>query len=145
MIFSSSSPSVSHTKEEDTPEADLRVVGVAFSPEYVFQIKPGDMLPDPKHFGILWMEHEALSTAYDMDGAFNDVTFGLQRGASVEEVIFRVDQLLDRYGGFGAFARKDQLSHLLLESDIEGLRTVGLLAPTIFLSVAAFLLNVRPL
>ena len=53
---------------------ELRIVGVAFSPEYVFQIKPGDMLPDPKHFGILWMEHEALSTAYDMDGAFNDVT-----------------------------------------------------------------------
>jgi N-carbamoyl-L-amino-acid hydrolase len=25
MIFSSSSPPVSHTKEEDTPEADLRV------------------------------------------------------------------------------------------------------------------------
>ena len=53
------------------------IVGVAFSPEYVFQIKPGDMLPDPKHFGILWMEHEALSNAYDMDGAFNDVTFSL--------------------------------------------------------------------
>lgn len=120
----------------------LQIVGVAFSPEYVFQIKPGDMLPDPKHFGILWMEYDALANAYDMDGAFNDVTFSLQRNASVDEVIFRVDQLLDRYGGFGAFARKDQLSHLLLESDIQGLKTVGLLAPTIFLSVAAFLLNV---
>ena len=91
------------------------------------------MLPDPKHFGILWMEYEALANAYDMDGAFNDVTFSLQRDASVDEVIFRVDQLLDRYGGLGAFARKDQLSHLLLESDIQGLKTVGLLAPTIFL------------
>jgi putative ABC transport system permease protein len=120
----------------------LRIVGVAFSPEYVFQIKPGDMLPDPEHFGILWMGHEALAYAYDMDGAFNDVTFSLQRDASVEEVIYRVDRLLERYGGLGAFARKDQLSHLLLESDIEGLKTVGLLAPTIFLSVAAFLLNV---
>jgi putative ABC transport system permease protein len=121
---------------------ELEIVGIAFSPEYVFQIKPGDMLPDPEHFGILWMEHEALSNAYDMDGAFNDVTFSLQRGASAEEVIQRVDLLLDRYGGLGAFPRKDQLSHLLLESDIEGLRTVGLIAPTIFLSVAAFLLNV---
>jgi putative ABC transport system permease protein len=120
----------------------LRVVGVAFSPEYVFQIKPGDMLPDPKHFAILWMEHEALSNAYDMDGAFNDVTISLSRGASAEEVIFRIDQVLEPYGGLGAFARKDQLSHLLLESDIEGLRTMGLIAPTIFLCVAAFLLNV---
>jgi putative ABC transport system permease protein len=121
---------------------ELRVVGVAFSPEFVFQIKPGDMLPDPEHYGILWMEHEALSTAYDMHGAFNDVAISLSHGTSPEEVIYRVDRLLEQYGCFGAFARKDQLSHLLLESDIQGLRSAGLIAPTIFLSVAAFLLNV---
>jgi putative ABC transport system permease protein len=121
---------------------ELRIVGVAFSPEYVFQIKPGDMLPDPKHFGILWMEHEALSTAYDMEGGFNDVSFGLTRGAAVEDVIRRIDVLLEPYGCLGAFPRKDQLSNMLLESDIQGLRTAGLIAPTIFLCVAAFLLNV---
>jgi putative ABC transport system permease protein len=121
---------------------ELRVVGVAFSPEYVFQIKPGDMLPDPKHFGILWMDHEALSMAYDMEGAFNDVTLSLSHGTSPENVIYRIDELLEPYGCLGAFARKDQLSHMLLESDIEGLRTMGLIAPTIFLCVAAFLLNV---
>jgi putative ABC transport system permease protein len=120
----------------------LRVVGVAFSPEFVFQIKPGDMLPDPEHYGILWMEQEALATAFDMDGAFNDVAISLSHGTSADEVIFRVDKLLEPYGSFGAFARKDQLSHLLLESDIQGLRSAGLIAPTIFLSVAAFLLNV---
>jgi putative ABC transport system permease protein len=121
---------------------ELRIVGVAFSPEYVFQIKPGDMLPDPQHFGILWMEHEALSTAYDMEGAFNDVAISLVRGTFPEGVIYRIDRLLEPYGCLGAFARKDQLSHLLLESDIQGLRSAGLIAPTIFLCVAAFLLNV---
>jgi putative ABC transport system permease protein len=121
---------------------ELRVVGVAFSPEYVFQIKPGDMLPDPEHFGILWMEHEALSTAYDMEGAFNDIALSLSHGASEDEVIHRVDLLMEPYGCLGAFARKDQLSHLLLESDIQGLRSAGLIAPTIFLCVAAFLLNI---
>jgi putative ABC transport system permease protein len=120
----------------------LRVVGVAFSPEYVFQIKPGDMLPDPEHFGILWMEHEALSTAYDMEGAFNDISISLTRNASEADVIHRVDLLTEPYGGLGAYGRKDQLSHLLLESDIQGLRSAGLIAPTIFLCVAAFLLNV---
>ncbi len=120
----------------------LHVVGVAFSPEYVFQIKPGDMLPDPQHFGILWMEHEVLANAFDMDGAFNDVAFGLQKGASLDEVIHRADLILEPYGCLGSFGRKDQLSHLLLEGDIQGLRTRGLIAPTIFLCVAAFLLNV---
>lgn len=120
----------------------LRMVGVVLSPEYVFQVKPGDIVPDAKHYGVFWMNHQALSMAFDMEGAFNDVSIELMRGASEEEVIFRLDELLDAYGGRGAYGRKDQLSHLLLESDIEGLKNMGLIAPTIFLTVAAFLLNV---
>lgn len=120
----------------------LRIVGQVLSPEFVFQVKPGDILPDPEHFAVLWMEHEALANAFDMEGAFNDVALSLMRGASEPEVIHRLDELLDPYGGLGAFGRKDQLSHMLLESDIEGLRTTGLIAPTIFLCVAAFLVNV---
>ena len=118
------------------------IVGVAFSPEYVFQIKPGDMLPDPEHFGILWMEHEALVHRLRHGRRVQRRRHQPSHGASADEVIYRVDRLLEPYGGLGAFARKDQLSHLLLESDIQGLRTAGLIAPTIFLCVAAFLLNV---
>lgn len=121
---------------------ELRVVGVVLSPEYVFQIKPGDLVPDPKHFGVLWMDHEALAMAYDLEGAFNDVAIDLLRGAELEEVIFHVDRLILPYGGRGAYGRADQLSHKLLESDIQGLKTMGLIAPSIFLAVAAFLVNV---
>ena len=121
---------------------ELRIVGVVLSPEYVFQMKPGDMVPDAKHFGVFWMSHEALSMAFDMEGAFNDLSLGLMRGASEQEVIRQVDQLIDPYGGLGAYGRKDQLSEMLLESDIQGLKTTGLVAPALFLAVAAFLLNV---
>lgn len=120
----------------------LRVVGVVLSPEYVFQVKPGDIVPDPKHYGVLWMNEESLSMAFDMEGAFNDVAIELLRGANVDKVIFRMDKLLDPYGGRGAYGRKDQISHMLLESDINGLKSTGLIAPTIFMSVAAFLFNV---
>ncbi len=121
---------------------DLQIVGVVLSPEFVFQMKPGDMVPDAKHFGVFWMDHEALSMAFDMEGAFNHAAATLMRGASEADVIQRFDQLIDPYGGTGAYGRRDQLSHLLLESDIQGLRSTGLIAPTIFLGVAAFLLNV---
>lgn len=120
----------------------LRMVGVVLSPEYIFQVKPGDIVPDPKHYGVMWMNEEALSMAFDMEGAFNDVAIELMRGANIDEVIFQVDRLLDPYGGRGAYGRKDQISHMILESDINGLKTTGLIAPTIFLCVAAFLFNV---
>ncbi|MEQ8847752.1 FtsX-like permease family protein [Botrimarina sp.] len=120
----------------------LEIVGVVLSPEYVFQVKPGDLVPDPRRFGVFWMQEQALETAFDMEGAFNDLAIGLARDANVAEVIERVDRLLEPYGGVGAYGRKDQLSHLLLQSDIDGLRVHATVAPTIFLAVAAFLLNV---
>ncbi len=120
----------------------LRIVGVVLSPEYIYEIKPGDMVPDNRHFGVFWMNEEALSMAYDMDGAFNDLSIKLMRGANVEDVIQRVDQLIEPYGGLGAFDRKDQMSHQFVNNEIEQNRNMGLFAPSIFLGVSAFLLNV---
>ena len=120
----------------------LRIVGIALSPEYIYEIKPGDLLPDNRHFGVFWMNHEALSMAYDLDGAFNDLSVSLLRGASAAEVIQRLDDLLERYGGLGAYDRADQLSNQFLDNEIEQNRNMGMFAPTLFLAVAAFLLNV---
>ena len=120
----------------------LRIVGIALSPEYIYEIKPGDLLPDNQHFGVFWMNHEALSIAYDLDGAFNDLAMSLMRGVSAAEVIKRVDDIMEPYGGLGAYGRKDQLSNQFLDNEIEQNRNMGMFAPAIFLAVAAFLLNV---
>jgi putative ABC transport system permease protein len=121
---------------------ELRIVGVALAPEYLFQIKPGDLLPDPKRFGVFWMGEDQLGPAYDMDGAFNDVALRLMRGASEEQVLLQLDQLTEAYGGVGAHGRDRQLSARYLDDEIKQLRGMGLLVPAIFLSVSAFLLNV---
>jgi putative ABC transport system permease protein len=120
----------------------LTVVGVAVSPEYVYQIAPGAMFPDFKRYGVLWTGRHALAAAYDMQGAFNDVTLALARGADVQDVIDRVDAILGSYGGTGSYARKDQFSNRFLSEELKQLQTTATLFPAIFLGVAAFLLNV---
>ncbi|MEM9656801.1 MAG: ABC transporter permease, partial [Planctomycetota bacterium] len=45
-------------------------------------------------------------------------------------------------GGLGAYDRTDQLSHQFVDSEIEQNRSMGMFAPTIFLGVSAFLLNI---
>ncbi|MDJ0947468.1 MAG: FtsX-like permease family protein [Alphaproteobacteria bacterium] len=119
----------------------LEVVGIALSPEFVYAIAPGALMPDDLRFGVLWIGREALEAAYDLDGAFNDVSLSLLRGAQVETVIERLDQLLDRYGGIGAIARADQVSNWFLMNEIEQLKTAATILPVIFLAVAAFLTN----
>ncbi|MBT8446768.1 MAG: ABC transporter permease, partial [Gammaproteobacteria bacterium] len=53
----------------------------------------------------------------------------------------QLDRMLARYGGVRAYARKDQLSNWFLMNEIEQLRAISTLLPTIFLAVAVFLTN----
>lgn len=120
----------------------LRVVGVVYSPEYIVQIQPGSLLPDYKRYGVFWMSQRHLSAAVDMQSAVNDVTLTLERGANEQAVIEAVDKLLAPYGGTGAIGRAHHVSHRFLEDEIKQLTIMAWVAPTIFLLVAAFLLNV---
>lgn len=119
----------------------LRVTGIALSPEYVYAIGPGTLMPDPHRYAIAWMNPSALEAAYDLDGAFNDVVLALGRGADTNAVIRALDTLLAPYGGTGAIARADQLSNWFLMNEIQQLRRMAGILPTIFLAVAAFLGN----
>ncbi len=119
----------------------LHVVGIALSPEYVYAIGPGALMPDNQRFGVLWMGRKALAAAYDLDGAFNDIALSLLHGTQPASVIQPLDQLLARYGGIGAIARADQLSNWFLMNEIDQLGTMARILPTIFLVVAAFLTN----
>lgn len=125
----------------NTQKRDLRIVGIALSPEHSYAIGPGALMPDDKRYGIFWMGERALAGAFDLDGAFNDVTLTLLAGTDPDGVIQRLDQLLARYGGSGAYARKDQISNWFLMSELDQLGTMARLLPTIFLAVATFLTN----
>ncbi len=119
----------------------LRVVGIALSPEYVFSVPAGSPWPDDKRSAILWMDRDVLAAAFAMQGAFNDVTFALGVDASVRQVTDAVDRVLAPWGGNGVRGRDLQGSHRFLEDELAQLRSMGATVPTIFLGVAAFLLN----
>ncbi len=120
----------------------LRVVGTAASPEYIMAMAPGELAPDPARFAVLWMDRATLAPAFQMEGAFNDVTFRLQPGASEAAALDGVDALLEPYGGLGAIGRSKQLSHFMLSGELAQLESMATVVPVIFLGVAAFLLNV---
>jgi len=119
----------------------LTVVGIGLSPEYVYEIRGGEIFPDNRRFGVLWMGRETLGALFDLQGAFNDVSFALAPAAPAVPVIEGIDRLLKRYGGFGAYGRELQLSHRFLSDEIAGDRVSGYYLPSIFLGVAVFLVH----
>jgi putative ABC transport system permease protein len=121
---------------------ELVIAGIALSPEYVYTIRPGELMPDDERFGIFWMNGRALASAFNMEGGFNHLSILLGPAASEGDVIARVDRLAETYGGLGAIPRALQTSHWYLDNELAQLQNVGLIVPIVFLAVAAFLLNV---
>jgi putative ABC transport system permease protein len=121
---------------------NVRVVGTALSPEHVYAIAPGQIVPDARLFGVLWMGRDALAEAVNQEGAFNEAVVRLARGANADGVIAALDALLDRYGAVGAYTREEQISDAFVSSEINQLGTMSNVLPPIFLVIAAFLVNV---
>ncbi|HVU04973.1 MAG TPA: ABC transporter permease [Polyangiaceae bacterium] len=119
----------------------LRIVGLALCPEFVYAIRPGALADDPSRNGVLWMERSVLAAAFELEGAFDDVTVRLQPEASERATLDAVDRILAPYGGTGAVGRKDQISNRILVSELEQLRSLASMVPSVFLAVAAFLVN----
>ncbi len=120
----------------------LTIVGIGLSPEYIYEAGGGTIFPDNRRFGVLWMGETALASAFNMEGAFNDVALTLSAGAREADVIARLDDMLTRYGGLGAYGRDEQLSHRFISDEIAQNRISSTYLPAIFLGVAAFLLNI---
>ncbi len=120
----------------------LAVSGIVLSPEFIYQLGPGDLLPDYERFGILWMNRRTLADAFAMDGAFNSVVMTLQAGVEPAAVIEAADHILGPYGGVGAYDREDQLSDRFVTQELDSLRVTAVILPAIFLGVAAFLFSV---
>jgi putative ABC transport system permease protein len=119
----------------------LRIAGIGLSPEYIYEIRPSQVFPDNRRFGVLWMSRSALGAACNLTGAFNDLSVTLTHGASETEVIARMDRVLERYGSLGAYGRDDQISYRFLTDELGELRAYGWVLPVLFLGIVAFLVH----
>ncbi len=117
----------------------LMIVGIGLSPEYVFEARPGEALPDNKRFGVFWMNERDLATACDLDGAFNNVIVDVAPGENPAPVMAEIDRLLEPYGGLIAYDRGDHASAKQLDDEIEMLNGMSIAFPIVFLSIATFM------
>jgi putative ABC transport system permease protein len=129
------------TANLDGRQRVLTVTGTALSPEFIYTIGPGALMPDNRRFGILWMPTAAAAAAFDMEGAFNKLALRLAAGADTPAVIAAVDRLLDPYGGLGAHGRDLQVSNSFIDAELQQLQSTAWVLPPVFFLVAAFLVN----
>ena len=124
---------------------DLLVVGTAMSPEFVSLIpQGGGFAPDPERFGVIYLPEEFLRESCDLDGAYNQI-IGLARDHSrsaLMNTLELIEEALDRYGVTSATPVQDHVPVRYIDDEIRGIRVSARVMPTIFLVVAALVLNV---
>ena len=119
----------------------LIICGIGLSPEFVFEARPGQTLPDNKRYGVFWMNYKAIAVPYNLDGAFNDISVDLAPGAPVGPVMAEMDRLLADFGAMGAYTQSDHNSAKRLDDELRVVRALSVAYPIVFLSVAAFMVN----
>ncbi len=120
----------------------VRIVGIALSPEHVYALSPAAPLPDDRHFGIMWLSTKQLERLARMPTEFNSIAIGLDKYALPDATIAHIDRLLKPYGGRGAYGRDRQMSNMFVSDEIRQQKASAIYSPAIFLCVAAFLIHV---
>jgi putative ABC transport system permease protein len=116
----------------------LTVTGTATSPETIITMKDaGTMMPDPNTFGVVMMPHNQADQILGLNGQINQVVITCAPGADEKVVAKQVKDILEPYGNLASYPRKDQLSHAILQVEIDQLRTTARFMPAIFLGIAA--------
>lgn len=115
----------------------LTVVGTATSPEFVYSIKdPATLIPDPKSFGILMIPLQQAQQLLNQIGEINQVVIRFTPGADEKRVVQRMEEILEPYGNLAAYPRDEQLSHAVLQAELDGLKVTSRFLPAIFFIVA---------
>ena len=117
----------------------FRISGIVLSPEFIYETRAGEMLPEPRRFGIFWMNYGGLSRALGLDGAFNSVSLRLSPDADIQEVKADLDRMLAPYGGLTAYGRDEHPSAKMMQDELRGLRGTSVAFPVVFLAIAAFM------
>ncbi|MHB8157314.1 MAG: FtsX-like permease family protein [Desulfocucumaceae bacterium] len=116
----------------------LTVVGTGTGPEFTYAMKDAaTIIPDPETFGLIMMPLNQAQQVLNLPGQINQVVIKLSPGADQDKVAEQVKALLQPYGNLSSYPRKKQLSHAMMQGELDGLKASSRFMPVIFLGIAA--------
>lgn len=117
---------------------ELSVVGIVVSPEYLFVARSErDLFTPPASFGVMFVRYEDLAPALGLNDRINSLSLRIDPAADADAISAEASALLEPYGLGAEHNRDTQLSNQLLQLDLDGLESLALVFPILFLTVSA--------
>ena len=123
-------------------KTNINIVGVGMSPEFVYALRTSsELYPSPESFGIAFVPLETMQILFPQD-SYNDLVFTLENGVHFDDVKDKLEYELKAFGLKSLISRDDQVSNLLLTSEIEGLEAMSKAMPLLFILIAVMILYI---
>jgi len=123
----------------------ILIVGIAYSPEYVYILPPGSSLaPDPAGYGVIFMPRGFLSERTNLRSGYNQLigTLNDNKPASITRSMNLIARQLQQYSVLAKTPQSKQPSVQTLQGELTDLVTITSFFPFIFLVVSALVVNV---
>ncbi|SDY63554.1 putative ABC transport system permease protein [Tindallia californiensis] len=124
-------------------EVPLEVIGIAGQPEFVYLMEDEqNLLPDPEKFGVIFVAEAMLAGMAGYQDSYNELLITLVPGAQASDVADLLEDELDRYGLRRVLQREDMLSYSMMEEELNQVRAMSRVLPTLFMLVAALIIYI---
>ncbi|MCT4663029.1 MAG: ABC transporter permease [Tissierellales bacterium] len=114
------------------------VKGIVSSPEFVYLMESEQsMMPMPDQFGIVYLNEEIVQELLGYGDYYNELVMKVQAGRDLDYTKEKFEHKIEKYGLKRLFTMKDQLSHNMVNEEIQGVKKTANVVPIIFLGAAA--------
>jgi putative ABC transport system permease protein len=121
----------------------LEICGAGITPENIYMVKNlSDMLPDFGGYDGAFLHYDTLGGLLRQTGSATDFSLRLEPGVNFEDIKPQIERVLQPYGLDSAYERADQLSISVLQSELDGIRSMTGVLPFLFLGVAGIILYI---
>ena len=123
-------------------KVNLKVTGLAFSPEFIWIVESGSWMTTPKTFGIAFIPQKTLEKILGVENVITEVHVTVYDEDRADEILNRIRDIFSDYGISGAYKREDQPSNQLVKMDLDGFRELSFMFPSFFLFISALMVYV---
>ncbi len=123
-------------------KVNLKVTGLAFSPEFIWIVESGSWITTPKTFGIAYIPDQTLEKILGIENVITEVHVTVYDDDRADEILNRISDIFSDYGISGAYKRENQPSNQLVKMDLDGFKELSFMFPSFFLFISALMVYV---
>lgn len=121
-------------------ETSFQVSGLGASPEFIYAIKDiRDILPDYDTYGIAATSLDTMENLTDSNLSYNNIVFTLKEGYEFFDISDPLNSRLRHYHIYSIFPRKSQISHVIVDGEVEEAKGMSRFLPSLFLFISSMI------